>query len=93
MLTTKEMIAVMQAYVDGKTIEFRYVNKHPTNKSWVPISRPTQAAWNWGYIEYRVQPDKPRVVLHTDSLAVLATKYIELTPKVVAALKKENIDY
>jgi len=44
---TAEMIAVMQAYVDGKAIE----QKVSPAENWYPLSEP---AWNWFYGEYRI---------------------------------------
>ena len=45
---TAEMIAVMQAYVDGKAIEFRW-GKHEFG--WGPCGKPL---WSWGDGEYRI---------------------------------------
>lgn len=50
MKTTKEMIAVMQAFADGKEIEF-YPNFY-TNKIWKDTSNPT---WEWHQFDYRVK--------------------------------------
>lgn len=46
MKTTEEMIAVMQAYVDGKEIELF------NSKTWEHIIDP---AWNWRNNDYRVK--------------------------------------
>lgn len=47
MKTTKEMIAVMQAYVDGKEIEI--LN---SMGNWITVIEPF---WNWQIINYRVK--------------------------------------
>jgi len=51
--TTQEKIAVMQAYVDGKKIEWL------SNGEWAGIEVP---AWNWISYDYRVKQDPPREV-------------------------------
>ena len=43
---TAEMIAVMQAYVDGKAIEQRV----PPSSAW----HPSEPAWNWHLADYRI---------------------------------------
>ena len=50
MKTTKEMIAVMQAYEDGKEIEL--VPNCYTDKIWKDTSNPT---WDWHQFDYRVK--------------------------------------
>jgi hypothetical protein len=44
--TIEEKIAVMQAFVDGKLIEFSYDGDH-----WRAITDPS---WDWENVEYRV---------------------------------------
>lgn len=53
MKTTKEMIEVMQAFVDGKTIQSRRYNF----EEWEDIIYciPT---WNWDVFEYRIKPEQ-----------------------------------
>lgn len=46
-------IAVMQAYKDGETIEF----KRSENKVWEPCVNPM---WWWHNHDYRVKPREPR---------------------------------
>ena len=48
MKTTQEMIEVMQEYLRGKKIEYRY-----GNTDWLECRVPI---WNWNSIEYRVKP-------------------------------------
>ena len=47
---TKKAIEVMQAYVDGKTIQV-YDDDHLT---WIDSIGP---AWNWNFGSYRVKPE------------------------------------
>ena len=48
---TKEAIKVMQAYVDGEKVEYRFCG------GWMPASRPR---WNWSEIDFRIA--KPKAV-------------------------------
>lgn len=48
MKTIEEMIAVMQAYADGKKIQL-LVGEH-----WKDIEHPD---WNWDYDDYRIKPE------------------------------------
>lgn len=49
------MIAIMQAYVDGKKIEFW----DSGNMIWKPI---TNSYWNWSRYDYRIKPEPPKKV-------------------------------
>ena len=46
---TKEAIRVMQAYVDGKDVECKYLG------GWERIDQPN---WNWNNHDYRIKPTK-----------------------------------
>lgn len=52
-MTTKEMIAVMQAYEEGRQIQC----KRPWEEEldWVDASSPV---WNWHSFDYRIKPRK-----------------------------------
>lgn len=54
---TKAKIAVMQAYVDGKPIE--YIQNRVSGDNWDQIPGPS---WNWAACDYRVAPPKPEAV-------------------------------
>ena len=45
---TKEAIRVMQAYVDGKEVEFKWMSK-----DWNSTDKPE---WNWSAYDYRIKP-------------------------------------
>lgn len=45
---TKEAIRVMQAYVDGKEVEFKWMSK-----DWNSTVPPE---WNWSAYDYRIKP-------------------------------------
>lgn len=49
-MTTEEMIAVLQAYKEGKTIEFT-IKGH---SNWEITDRPL---WNFECLEYRIKPE------------------------------------
>jgi hypothetical protein len=55
MTTIQEQIAVMQAFADGKEIEFESAIDH----SWYTTRAPS---WNWSYYNYRVAVPKPRTM-------------------------------
>lgn len=50
-MNTKEMIAVMQAYDEGKTIQVRFADYE---SDWGPCPKPI---WNWNDFEYRIKPE------------------------------------
>ena len=58
MKTTKEMIAVMQAYEDGETIQ-RQVSG---GGIWTTVSSDS-TVWDWRYFDYRVKPAEPKKVM------------------------------
>lgn len=51
---TKKAIEVMQAYVDGKEIEYLW------GASWNPTQLKSPI-WDWASVEYRIKPQEPRV--------------------------------
>lgn len=56
MTTTAEKIAVMQAFEDGKEVEFRFCL---TDETWRPLKSPNPL-WDWLSIDYRIKRE-PRV--------------------------------
>ena len=51
-MDTKEKIEVMQAWLDGKTIEIA----HPRDDIWHEVAG--EPNWNWGYNNYRIKPEE-----------------------------------
>jgi hypothetical protein len=49
---TRLQVAVMQAYLDGKTIETRIKNEDGTYSEWQVAAYPS---WVWEWFDYRVQ--------------------------------------
>lgn len=54
-MTTKEKIAVMQAYVDGKKIQFARKNK----EDWEDYST-GEPLWAWSMFDYRIKPEEEK---------------------------------
>lgn len=54
-MTTAEKIAVMQAYLDGKQIQFN------NNNEWKDWTIPLEPTWNWVDYDFRIKPEeKPK---------------------------------
>jgi len=51
---TEKAIKVMQAYADGKEIQFKRENSQKPWKDFKPGSEPI---WDWYLFEYRVKPE------------------------------------
>lgn len=60
-MTTRQKIAVMQAFHNGKQIEFRssrvglYENREPIQYEWKVWAFRQEPNWNWFHFEYRVK--------------------------------------
>lgn len=69
MKTTKEMIEVMQAFVDGKPIEYAYYDE------WFSIEDPD---WDWCEKDYRIAPEyvpEDRMMTNRELAELLARGY------------------
>lgn len=53
---TKKAIEVMQAFVDGKVVEYRWA-AHTTE----PWETATSPSWSWGQVEYRIKPQPKEI--------------------------------
>ena len=51
------MIAVLQAFKEGKTIQYRARCNRGTDENWGDA--PSQI-WNWASYDYRIKPAEPR---------------------------------
>lgn len=71
-MTTKEMIEVMQAYVDGKSIEFRVHNEG----TWFDVQNPM---WDWNLKDYRIKPE-PKYVPYDSVTEVERDKWVKRKP-------------
>lgn len=70
-MTTEEMIKVMQAYVDGKDLQYR--NKR-TGIDWQDVTKP---AWEWYGYEYRIKPTPTYRPLKPEELIELKGKWLK----------------
>lgn len=61
-MNTEEKIEVMQAYLDGKEIEFS--SDYPNPRYWARVDKPR---WNWIGCSYRVKPS-PKPSINWDHL-------------------------
>jgi len=59
MKPTKEMIEVMQAALDGKTVQVR---KNAVG-NWGDWFNSSQPVWDWDTQDYRVKPQEPRRIV------------------------------
>ena len=65
-MTTKEKIAVMQAFCDGKTIQISMLD----NNDWSNINKDSNPEWNWRNFKYRIKQE-PEYILFDFSDAEL----------------------
>lgn len=63
-MNTQEKIAVMQAYLDGKAIQFF----EECDGKWYHIT--SAPSWNWSLVTYRIAP--PKLVPHKHAEAIKA---------------------
>lgn len=64
--TTLEQIAIMQAFADGKDIEYRLDNEdHP----WAPLADPK---WNWAAYDYQIAQEPRTIWVNETADGVLA---------------------
>jgi hypothetical protein len=56
MKTTEEKIAIMQAFVDGKEIEYKS-HKAENGDLLRPNKHVTEPTWNWPTFDYRIKED------------------------------------
>ena len=73
MKTTAEMIAVMQAYVDGKEIEMCAYG----TCDWLVIPLNRQPLWNWGDYSYRVKPEPEYIPFTFEDAEFLIDKAVK----------------
>lgn len=55
-MNTQEKIQIMQAFVEGKTIEAKD-SKLTNSKFYAPLSSDREPLWNWESFDYRIKPD------------------------------------
>lgn len=73
MSTTQEKIAVMQAFIEGKTIQV-YYNRGP-DPHWVDRDCGSSPSWNWFDYDYRIKREPREWWLVKGSGGLLLTAY------------------
>jgi hypothetical protein len=58
MSTTKQKIAVMQAFEDGKAVQYR--KRGVSSDAWMRVDAPI---WAWDCIDYKVKPEPKKVMM------------------------------
>lgn len=85
-MNTKEMIAVMAAFDEGKQIQWREADGSPKS-DWQDIRSPI---WNWQAIHYRVKPEPEYVWGYTYDYGDGKVHTSFYSEKFVRAWEKEN---
>ena len=64
MTKTTEMISVMQAYADSKSVECRTRTYHTfCDTKWHTLALDHEPRWDWQLYDYRVAPEPPKRVM------------------------------
>lgn len=79
MKTTAEKIAVMQAYEDGKEIEYSY-------KDCPAWKRATTPTWNWSTTDFRVKPEPEYIPFAFEDAEFLIGKAVKSKQKPLVLL-------
>lgn len=66
-MTTKEMIAVMQAHEEGKQIQYRGKHNTMVEDDWEDTCFTPD--WNWAVFDYRIKPEEKPVRMTNRQLA------------------------
>jgi len=88
-IDTKEMIAVMQAYIDGKQIEY----KDKKSNQWLDTQSPV---WDWFDCDYRIKPAPTYRPYNAEEMKALIGKQIKNhkhTVLVIAYDKERSMVY
>ena len=59
-MKTEEKIKVMQAFVDGKAVQFRKA-MHNLNSEWEDFDSCIEPSWEWGSLDWRIKP-QPKII-------------------------------
>lgn len=92
MKSIDEMCAVMQAFKEGKTIEFK--DNRSVGNEWKRGVKPT---WDWNYFDYRVKPE-PKYVPYDSVTEVEKDKWImrkgsNIIDKITSIDREDNTVY
>lgn len=64
-------IAVMQAWVDGKSIQF----ESPIDAKWIDLS-PSKPVWDWNGANYRIKPEPLTIFVNQYGSDLSGTHYL-----------------
>lgn len=53
-MTTKEKVEVMQAYAEGKKIQYKLSR---SSQQWDDWTLPRDPSWNWDELDFRIKPE------------------------------------
>jgi len=71
-MNTKDMIKIMQDYVDGKTIEVQ-----TADNKWESVGIKKQPNWDWSRYTYRVKPEAKYRPYKSEELIQLKGKWLK----------------
>jgi hypothetical protein len=86
-ITIQEQIAIMQAFADGATIEYKDVSS--SEEFWRKTPRPS---WNWSQSDYRIAPAVPEyrfALLSNNLIQVYARNVSPAEDKYTAAAERQ----
>ncbi len=69
-MTTKEKIAVMQAWLNGKSIQVKSI---ASDEVWYDVEN--EPSWDWLTREYRIKPEKTSIPATEEELRQVKTKW------------------
>lgn len=72
---TKQAIKIMQAYADGKEIDFK---DKDTDKWIYNDNKPAIYSWNWQHYDYRIKPESHYVPFTFEDRELFRGKWVRL---------------
>jgi hypothetical protein len=88
-MTTKDIIKVMQAYVDGKTIQIRL---SVSDDKWED-SKAIEPNWNWYQYDYRIKPEPKYRPLKPEELIELKDKWLKAKNNSTVSLITDLVEF
>ncbi len=69
-MTTKEKMELMQAYLDGKQIQYSY-----QEGEWIDIRQDEECEFDWYNYNFRIKPDQQKAIPATEGELSLINSY------------------
>ncbi len=85
-----EIVKVVQAHMDGKTIQCRLIDADPDFKWRICEGKPQ---WNFNYMDYRVKPEPKKFIIYGNSMDDLRTYVAPDSPEVTIKTLKNNWEF